>query len=175
VEPQKRHYQDEIAIYQYGAQHFELGQHIAFVTVLCPHPAGSDPREWLDLIRCIESEPGGTGLMVEAALPGRTIGIGAKRDLRMDMVRDWRRPRYTWEAGRIRYGAMETNGDFFFYALEGGKLDYTVVNMTRAVYGGRHVLFDQQPSFFGLAFDGSPDQAGIGKVRYWRGQAIVDF
>ncbi|HPW18908.1 MAG TPA: hypothetical protein PLP83_11120, partial [Candidatus Aminicenantes bacterium] len=40
VEPEKRHGQDEWLIHQSWAQHFELGETCALVTVLVPHPAG---------------------------------------------------------------------------------------------------------------------------------------
>jgi len=167
VENEMRHYQEELVIHETAAQHFELGGHIAFVTVLVPHAASDDPLPWLDKIESIEPEPAGAGLLVTINDAGRLISIGVKRDLRMDIARDWRRPRYTYEAGRIAYGALETNGDFFFATREANKLAFTVVNLTRATYG-EQILFDQGPSMFGLAFDGSPDKEGVGKVRYWR-------
>ena len=86
----------------------------------------------------------------------------------MDMIRDWRRPRYTYEAGKIRFGDMETNGDLAFYSLDGNTLNYTIVNLTKAVFA-ENILVDPKPSYFGLAFDGSPpDSTGVGKLRYWR-------
>jgi len=172
VEKEKRYYQDEWVISQTTAQHFELGQHIGFVTVLVPHTAQEDPRLWLDKIRFIDSEQKGKGLSVEIQHKNKIIHLGVKADLRMDMIRDWRRPKYTYESGRIKYENMETNGDFFFTARTGNKLAFTVVNMTKAIYDG-HILFDQQPGFFGLAFDGSSDQSGVGKVRYWRDEIIL--
>ena len=167
VEKEKRNYQDEWVISQTTGQHFELGQHIGFVTVLVPHSSEDNPRAWIDRIRCIGSEPEDAGLGLEIEDGDRIIRLGVKRDLRMDMIRDWRRPKYTYESGCIRYGAFESNGDFFFTALEGKTLAYTVVNLTKAVYGDR-ILFEQLPSSYGLAFDGSPDAPGVGKVRYWR-------
>lgn len=167
VEGEERHYQSEWVISQTTGQHFELGQHIGFATVLVPHPADQDPEKWLDKIRYVESDPEDEGLCVEIKDNDRIIHIGVKRNLRMDMVRDWRRPKYTYEAGRIQYNKLETNGDFFYTARTGKTLAFTIVNLTKAVYGDR-VLFDQKPSLYGLAFDGSPDAPGVGKVRYWR-------
>lgn len=173
VEKEMRHYQEELVIHQTTAQHFELGGHIAFVTVLVPHAAADDPRPWLDAIGSIETEPDGAGLLVTIRDSDRLISIGAKCDLRMDIARDWRRPRYTYEAGRIAYGALETNADFFFSTNESNRLAFTVVNLTRAKYNDQ-ILFDQGPSMFGLAFDGSPDREGIGKVRYWRDEIELE-
>jgi hypothetical protein len=44
--------------------------------------------------------------------------------------------------------------------------------MTRAQRGSQ-VLFQNGQSFHGLAFDGSNDNAGVDKVRYWRGTAKI--
>ena len=167
VEKEKRYWQDELAIHQTAAQHFELGENIAFVTVLVPHPAAESAQKWIEKIDFVRCEPARKGLLVKIADGDRTILIGAKRDLRMDIVRDWRRPRYTYEGGRIRYDQLETNGDYMFATLSGNKLDYTAVNLTKLVYNNQ-VLFEQLPSKYGLAFDGSPDAPGVGKVRYWR-------
>ncbi len=172
VEVINRHYQDELMIHQTAAQHFELGEHIGFVTALKPHSAGDDPTEWVARIRCEETDPKGAGMLVCVETGGRTIRVGVKCDMRMDMVRDWRRPRYTYEAGRILYGPMETNSDLFVAERKGDELSYTAVNMTKAVYNGQ-LLFDQPQTFFGLAFDGSEDTKGVSKVRYWRDKAVL--
>lgn len=167
VEKEKRYYQDEWVISQYTGQHFELGQHIGFVTVLLPHPVDDDPQNWVNKIRFVDSESEGKGMCVEIHHDKRTINVGVKSDLRMDMVRDYRRPKYTYESGRVQYGELETNGDFFYMHLSGNKLNFTVVNVSKAIYDGQ-VLFSQKPSQFGLAFDGSSSEYGIGKARYWR-------
>ena len=97
----------------------------------------------------------------------KTITIGVKQDLRMDVARDWRRPRYTYDAGRLVFDEIETNGDFIFATREGDELSYTITNLTRATYGDR-VLYEGRSSYFYLAFDGSQDASGVGKMRYWR-------
>ena len=90
----------------------------------------------------------------------------------MDMVRDWRRPKYTYESGRIKYGDIETNGDFLFAVKDGSKLAYTAVNLTKIKYKDKWLL-DPKPALFGLAFDGSPDASGVGKLRYWKDLADI--
>ena len=172
VETEKRYYQDELVIYQMTAQHFELGQHIGFITVLIPHPANETPEKWIDKIKLINPEPKETGLAIEIQDGKKQIIIGAKRNLRMDMVRDWRRPKYTYESGRINYGDIETNGDFLFAMREGNKLNYTAVNLTKIKFKDQWLL-DPKPAQFGLAFDGSPDAPGVGKLRYWRDEVEV--
>ncbi len=167
TETQKRHYQDEQTIYQVTAQHFELGETIGFVTVLWPHEAGADPQELAGRIKPLPVENPRAGLAVEIESGGKRFVVAAKADLRMDMSRDSRRPKYTYEAGKVRYGDFETNGDFLFAAQSGSRLDYTAVNLTRLFHRGR-LLKESHPWMSGLAFDGSPNASEQGKLRYWR-------
>lgn len=167
VEPEKRHYQDEFLIHQTAAQHFELGETIGLVTILIPHGADVPAKDLASRIGLVPVEPAGAALAVSIRTPAKEILIGVKFDLRRDMARDWRRPRYLYEAGRFKTGDYETDGDFVFGAIGAGKLAYTIVNLTKALYKGQ-VLIEAKPSLFGLAFDSAPDQAGIGKLRYWR-------
>ncbi len=173
VEEEKRHYQDEKVIHQTTAHHFELGETEGFVTVLIPHDRNESPADWAGRIELLPSEPERAGLGVKINVNGREILVGVKCDMRMDMVRDWRRPRYTYEAGKVRLGKLETNGDFVFAAADNGELSYTIVNLTKALYG-EQILFEARPAFFGLAFDASPDSPGLGKARYWRDVVKID-
>jgi hypothetical protein len=167
VEAIKRHAQDELTMYQVTAQHFELGETETLVTVLVPHGKDQSPAELASRIRLVTTNPERAGAAVAIESGGRTLLVGLKNDLRMDMARDWRRPRYLYEAGRIAYGDLETDGDFVFAAQNNSELAYTIVNMTRAERKGQ-VIFQAGQGFFGLAFDGSADASGVGKVRYWR-------
>ena len=169
VEEEKRNYTDELVIHQTTAQHFELGETVGFITVLVPHSKDVDPRIWQDRIESVPATPAGMALGVRIKLPGKSIIIGVKNDLRMDISRDWRRPRYTYDAGKILLAEFETNGDFIFAELTGKELSYTVTNLTGARFRNQQI-FATKPSFFGLAFDASPDSPGSGKVRYWRGR-----
>ncbi len=173
TEMAKRHYQDEWVISETTAQHFELGQTIGFVTVLIPHSPKERPADLIAQIRYIGSGSLGKGMSVEIRNGDRVIHVGVKNDLRMDMIRDYRRPKYTYESGKINYGPIETNGDFFFTELKGGSLNYTIVNLTKAFYE-KQLLFEQQSGYFGLAFDGSEDVSGLGKARYWREKVEVE-
>jgi hypothetical protein len=172
VEDERRHEQDEVLIHQTTARHFELADTETLVTILIPHDADLTPRSWVGRVHLVRGEPGRAGLAVRIDLPDRHLLIGAKADLRMDIARDWRRPRYTYESGRIRFDALESNGDFVFIDRRPERLNYTIVNLTRALYG-RQILYEAQPSYFGLAFDASPDTTGVGKVRYWRATADI--
>jgi hypothetical protein len=172
TEPEKRHYQDEIMIHQTTAQHFELGETVGLITLLIPHSTDEPPQKWLDKISLLHTQPSRAGMGIEIRTGAKLIVVGVKNDLRMDIVRDWRRPRYTYEAGKINFGEFETNGDFLFAAIENSKLSYTIVNLTKATYNNR-LLFEAKPSFYGLAFDASPDKGGLGKLRYWRDEVTL--
>jgi hypothetical protein len=172
VEAEKRHYQDEWLIHQSWAQHFELGETCAFVTVLVPHGAQDDPKTWLDRVSALPSQPerGAVGVVIKTG--DRELVVGVKNDLRQDMSRDYRRPRYMFDAGRIKIGDIETDGDFVFAAARAGSLDYTIVNLTRALYKGMG-LVEGGEALFGLGYDARPDRGGLGKIRYWRDKAVV--
>ncbi len=167
VEKESRHYQEELVIHQTTAQHFELGETLGMITVLIPHTSSTQPQEWKERISLLPVHNPRAGLGIQIKHKNRTVFVGTKNDLRMDIARDWRRPRYTYEAGKIRFGDIETNGDFVFASLEGPQLDYTIVNLTKALYKEK-TLIEVKEGFFGLAFDASPDQGGRGKLRYWR-------
>jgi hypothetical protein len=172
VEPEKRHYQDEWLVHQSWAQHFELGETCAFVTVLVPHGAGEPASDWTGRVTALPAEPsrGAIGVAIKAG--DRDIVVGIKNDLRQDMSRDYRRPRYTYEAGRIKLGAFETDGDFVFGAAGGGTLDYTIVNLTKALYGGKTLVAAEEEQH-GLGYDALPDRGGFGKMRYWREKGVA--
>ncbi|MCX6560630.1 MAG: hypothetical protein NTZ26_08945 [Candidatus Aminicenantes bacterium] len=167
VEPQKRHYQDEMTIHQTRSQHFELGESTGFVTVLIPHPAGADPAPLAASVKLLPGSSARAGLAVEITAGGRRFVVGAKADLRRDIARDNKRPRYLYEAGKVAFGDFETNGDFLFAAQDGPGLAYTIVNLTKALYKGK-LLIENKPWNSGLAYDGSPDSPERGKLRYWR-------
>jgi len=172
VEAEKRHYQDEWLVHQSWAQHFELAETFAFVSVLVPHGAGDDPRSWLGRVSLAPAEPvrGAIGVVIKDG--DREIVVGVKNDLRQDMSRDYRRPRYTYDAGRIKIGPVETDGDFVFAASRGAALGYTIVNLTKALYGGK-TLIEAEEEQHGLGYDALPDRAGFGKMRYWREKGVA--
>jgi hypothetical protein len=172
TEPEMRHYQDEIMIHQTKSQHFELGETVGLITLLIPHSSSAPPQNWLDKVHLLSTHPIRAGMGIKINTENQVIWVGVKNDLRMDIARDWRRPRYTYEAGKLSFGEFETNGDFLLATLRDSKLSYTIVNLTKAFYKSQ-LLFAAKPSFFGLAFDASPDKGGLGKLRYWRDEVQI--
>ncbi len=167
TQKENRNYQEEIAIADYTAQFFEMGQHTGFVTVLIPHSDQVNPEHLIKGIEYVPSSTDENGLSVSIQLEGKTIQVGVKCDLKMDLVRDYQRPKYTWEAGKVGYGDIETNADFFYTEKVGNKLSFTAVNLTKATFKGQ-LMYEQPSSYFGLNFDGRPDNPDTGKARLWR-------
>jgi len=162
-----RHYQEEKMIAQFSGQYFELGQTMNFVTVLYPHSIDVDPEKLAQSIELLpyDDRESGLGIILHHHNNQKTY-VGVKTNLRMDMVRDYRRPKYTYESGRISLGPVESNADFFV-VHQGKKLRYTFGNLTRAYFKGK-LLFEQAPNFFGLTFDGSKQVPDVGKARVAR-------
>jgi hypothetical protein len=173
VEPQKRHFQDELTIYQAAARHFEPTQTEGLITVLIPHDKSVAPADLARRVSLVETTPDSAGLAVRIEAGSRRILVAAKQDLRLDIARDHRRPRYVYEKGRVGYGNVETDGDLVFVAEDGNRLTYAIVNMTRAQRGNQ-VLFQNGQSYHGLPFDASNDFGGVDKVRYWRDTVTID-
>lgn len=171
--PEKRHYQDEWLIHQTTAQHFERGQTVSFITVLIPHSVSESPEKWPEHIHLLPISPldAGTGIFLDTG--NEKFIIGVKNDLRRDICRDWRRPRYTFESGKISYGDFNSDADLLFSAFKEHKARYTAVNLTKIFYKQK-LLYEGKSGYFGLAFDGSPDTSGIGKIRYWRDTFHID-
>jgi len=167
VHAENRNYQQEWAISEFTGQYFEIGQHIGFVTVLIPHAATDDPKRLVQQVEYLETNLTEDGMGLRIRLDNKTIVTGIKCDLKSDWVRDYQRPKYTWEAGRIKYGPIETDADFFYSEEKPDDFAFTVVNVTRATRNGE-VLYQQPSSYFGLNFDGRQDNPDIGKARLWR-------
>lgn len=173
VEDENRFWQKEKLISQYTGQHFELGRYIGFVTVLAPHSRGIDPKEIVQNISYFGTKDDDKGMAVEIKHNDKVIKLGVKCELRMDIVRDYRRPKYTYEAGKMQFGKLETNGDLFFTVTSGNKMAYTIINFSKAYFDGKE-LFVQKEANFGLSFDGKPDRSGRSKVRFWQGEIEIE-
>ena len=166
VESQKRYYQDELTIYQMDSRHCDVGDMVTFTTILIPHEKGANIQKLLARVKMVDvSHPVKTvGVKIESE--GAQYYVCAKLDLQMDIVRDYRRPKYTYGAGKVRFEEFETDGSNLFAVVKGKRIDYSITNAVRGLYKGQ-VLFEQLPSNFGLAFDGGPDAPEVGKLRYW--------
>jgi hypothetical protein len=172
VEDENRNWQAEKVIYQMDSRHCNLTDLITFTTILIPHKKGTDCSEIMKSIKpvVLSNLDKTTGLKIE--INKKVYYIGIKTELDMDLVRDWRRPKYTYESGKVKFDDFETDGQFLYAKTESNKLDYFITNCVKATFKS-NILFDQQPTNSGLAFDGSPDAPGVFKVRYWKDSIIL--
>ena len=166
VEPQKRNYQNEWTMYQMDSRHCDVSDVITFSTILIPHERGADIEKLLATVKMVDVNHPTKTVGVRIDSDRATYYVCAKLDLQMDIIRDYRRPKYTYESGRVRFDDFETDGSNLFAVIKGKTVEYCITNTVKGTYKGQ-VLFEQLPVNFGLAFDGSPEAPGVGKVRYW--------
>ena len=169
VTPESRYWQHEKVIAQYTGQNMELGQMMSFVSVLFPIGIDEDPHDIIEKIELLEMDDFQNGVGLKISNGSKTIMLGVKKDLRKEMFRDYRRPKYTYESGKVKYGDLESNCDMFFLSDQANDLKYTLINVSKAIYKSE-IIFEQKPNYFGLAFDGEGNVTGISKARYWRNE-----
>ncbi|MCG8606614.1 hypothetical protein MJD09_16725 [bacterium] len=166
VETQKRYWQDEHAIYQLIGRHGYLNDLQAFVTVLIPHSEHQDVRKLLAQVEMLDTDqfPSAVGVAINTGT--KRYLIGAKLDMQKELIRDWRRPMYTYDSGKVRYGDYETDAYHLFVVEDTQSIHYAITGAVKITHRGE-ILHEQFPAKFGLNFDGSPDEPGTGKLRYW--------
>ena len=173
VESQTRYWQEEQTVYQMIGRHGYLNDLQAFVTVLIPHDAAVKPEELLKRVRMLAVPEYPAAVGIQLVDGEKTYTIGAKLDLQQELVYDWKRPKYDYDSGKIRYGDFETDGYNLFVVEDASTIDYTMVGGVKITRLG-NVLHEQPPVLSGLRFDGSPDGEGVGKLRYWHSTVPKD-
>lgn len=163
---EQRHFQEEKAIYQTQASHYRAGDYEVFVTALIPHapdePVAPSPEQ-LKVIRP-PSFPEAVG--VEIKQDGAVSYLGVQIDLEAEVVRENIRPRYTWDAGRTRYGDLETDAHFIYATVADDTIRYAASEVLKVLYNGK-VLMEAPPNTHGLQPDGADDRVGYVKWRFW--------
>ena len=169
TEEQRRYKQKEHLMYQVAARHGARGDLQVFVTVLIPHHKTLFPEELVKGITLVKPDkyPRAVGVSIKTA--GKEYLIGTKLDIGGDMIRDWRRPKYTWESGKITYGDYETDGANLFVVDGGKKIHYAVVGATKIKREGK-ILYEQKGRNYKFNTTGAPDEIGFGKFRYWEAE-----
>ena len=166
VETQKRYWQDEHAIYQLIGRHGYLNDLQAFVTVLIPHSGQDDAEKLVAQVEMMDIEQFPTAVGITINTGAKKYLVGAKLDMQRELIRDWRRPMYTYESGKVRYGDYETDAYHLFVVEDAQNIHYAITGAVKITHKGK-VFHEQIPAKFGLSFDGSPDPSGTGKLRYW--------
>ncbi len=167
VEQSHRNWQSELTIHQTATQHFFPQDVVVFTTVLIPHDADAAIADILAKVEKVQVDLGRKGVGIKVKHGAKTFYICSKTDLLMDFCRDNQRPRYHYDAGKLKYDDFETDANALFACVDAATLDFMVVNAVKMTYRGQ-TYFEQPNIPFGLASDGKPDRLERGKVRYWK-------
>ena len=158
--------QDETAVFQARASHYQAGHRETFVTALTPHNRGSDTKVLLDSLELLEASVPREGIGVQLTDEQGVRYVCVKEDLAMDVLPSNVRPRYTCDSGRVRYGPVETDASFAYVSVRGDELSFLATHMVKVLFDGREV-FSSRPNTFWLQPDGGPTVYGPTKWRMW--------
>ncbi|MEM8487186.1 MAG: hypothetical protein AAF564_16655 [Bacteroidota bacterium] len=163
---ERRHFQDERAIYQTQSSHYKTGDYEVFVTLLQPIEAGDAPGPYLEKYSLLKPDTYPAGLGIQIKRPASTSTLCLKIDLEAELARENIRPRYTWAAGKMTCGAFETDAHFFYASETADALFYAATQFLNIYRDGQPIL-EALPNTHGLQPDGSPPKIGYTKWRAW--------
>lgn len=172
VEPIRRSYQDEQAIYQTQSSGYKVGDTEVFVTVLIPHDRSIKPETFLPKFKLLETSAPYKAVGIEINNGERKSILGVKLDLEMEIARENIRPRYLYDLGKVKYGEFETDAHFLFATADKNTVNYSASNVLKVIYNGK-ALMEALPNTHGLQLDGAPDRVGFVKWRYWEDTAPI--
>jgi len=164
----RRNLEDNLTVFESLASHYLEGHVETFVTVLSPVPRDDTGASAVGDIQVLESpeERAGIGVLLEVG--GEEIFVGAKTDLNYGILAANKRPRYTFESGKVGYGPFETDADFFFARIADGELAWGGTNLVGMRFQDQE-LFAARMNTFTLEPDDWATGLGAGKWRYWEG------
>lgn len=156
LERQRRNYRQETALSQYVSRYFARDESFAMVSLLIPETGESEEeldrsrersQKIRDSLQVFQNERGANLTICFAADEASyTLGIECNRERR---VRDYnRRPAYTWENGKCRYGDYETDASFF---ISDGR-QFGALDVTRVKKGSETLFEALENEYFQLDF-----------------------
>ena len=169
---ERRHFQDELAVYQTQSSHYRAGGYEIFVTVLQPHAADAPIEPFLDQYELIKPANYPEGLAVKINREGSTSTVCFKIDLEAELARENIRPRYLWDKGRQICDAYETDAHFFYATEQDGSLYYAASQVLN-IYRNDKPILEALPNTHGLQLDGSEPKVGFTKWRAWEDRVRV--
>jgi hypothetical protein len=169
---EKRHYQDETALYQTISSHYAAGALEFFVTILVPLSSSEGVGKAAEGFRITKADRFPQALAVEFQEGAARSMVLVKLDLKMDLARENIRPRYRYDLGKIRCGPIETDAFYLFVEQSGERLRYAAATFTKLLYNGK-TLIEAQPATFPLQLDGAPPRVGLSKWRFWEDEVTL--
>ena len=168
----RRNNEDNTALFQRLASHYLEGQIETFVTVLAPVPRDDPGASVIEGIRVIESPEERAGIGVVLQVDGEEIYVGSKTDLLHGLLAANKRPRYTFESGKVDYGPFSTDASFLFARVGDDSLSWAGIHLVGMRFHDRE-LFAARQNTFTLEPDDWETGLGVGKWRYWEGSAEI--
>lgn len=157
----ERHRQQERTVAQVFTGSLDNDEYVIFVTVLIPF-SHENAAEIIAEISIPDLGNNTIGLCFNA--PNQKITIAHKIDLEKDITREWPRPKYTYEAGKIQANEIESNGHFMFRVEENKQLYFLALGLTKFAFN-QQILFEQQPVTNEYRLDNAAPTADAWKVR----------
>jgi hypothetical protein len=170
--PEKRHYQDETALYQTVSSHYAAGSLEFFVTILVPQAKGENSGKVAETFKLLKADRFPQALGVEFPEGSSKSVVLVKLDLEMDLARENIRPRYRYDLGKVRCGELETDASYVFARQTEGRVRYSAATFTKLMYRGQ-TLIEALPTTFPLQLDGAPPRVGLPKWRFWEDEVVV--
>jgi hypothetical protein len=170
--PEKRHYQDESAIYQTISSQYQTGDLEFFVTVLVPHGKDETLENRIHAFQFLRGNPYPQAVGLETTSDAGKAFLLVKLDLEMDLTRENIRPRYVYGLGKLKWGNFETDASYLYATLSNRKLRFAAATLTKLSYQGQ-VLLEALPNTHPLQLDGAPPRTGFSKWRFWEDEVEV--
>ena len=169
---EKRHYQDEKALYQTVSSHYAAGAPEFFVTILVPQPKGANSAKVVQNFEVLKGDHFPQALGIEFQDGNSKATMLVKLDLEMALARENFRPRYLYDLGRVRCGELETDASYAFTKRSGNQIRYSAATFTKLSYRGQ-TLIEAEPTTFPLQLDGAPPRVSLPKWRLWEDEIKV--
>jgi hypothetical protein len=170
--PITRNLEGNVTAYEAMASHYLAGTVETFVTVLVPVPRDDIGASVVQDIQVLEPPQGRAGIGVVLEIEGEEIYVGAKTDLDYGLLAANKRPRYTFDSGKVEYGPFVTDANFLFGRVTGDTVKWAGTNLVGMRFGDQD-LFQPGWSTFTLEPDDWATGMGAGKWRYWDGTAAI--
>ncbi len=166
VEPIRRQWQSEQAVYQTQSSQYKAGDMECFVTVLMPHDRTVGPGSLVPKVRVEPTSAPYRSVAVQVDDGSRTSLILVKTDLDMEVARENIRPRYLYDLGKVSVGDFETDAHFLYAVEDTTGMSYSALSFLKVLYRGQ-TLVGALPNTHALQLDGTDTRNGFSKWRRW--------
>ena len=166
----------DFAMYRAVTDSMKSGDRLCFMTVLIPFKHGPHPEMKIKPYTYLNSDnyPNGTG--VKITLPGKTILLTSRLNLKMEYLKRRTSPRYSYEKGRIGYfwkdsagraHRFDTDARWAYVEISKNKADFAFVEGTKLVLDKKPLFASFENSFYSYLSDGELVHPGFEKWESW--------